>query len=381
MKFSLLIVSITVALSLFSCHRGKGEQSTLSSGEVSAVTDHPGEITISREQFASMKMEIGDPAPMMFSDLISANGYIMASPTGCAKISTLISGRVRQINFSTGDFVNSGQTLFTLEGHEIILLQQDYSVAFQKLKLLKADYERMQSLYDEKIAAQKDFLKAESDYKIGQSEVEGLRARLKMIYIDPAVIENGDIVPFLTIRSPISGTITQQKLVLGEYLLPFETAMEVVNEDKLRLKLELFENSVSNLRTGQQVLFSTPDHPDRKFSATLSHIGKAVSPEARTVECFAEINGTDRKLFLDNMYVESSITTLEREALAVPEAALIQDHERDYVLILAGETDGQMTFRQIPVQTGATRQGYTEILDENIDSVLLKGVYNLWTGE
>jgi len=381
MKFSLLIISLMVVFSLFSCHRGKGEETTPTSGEAIAVTDQAGEITISREQFESMNMEVGDPASMMFSDLVSANGYIMASPTGCAKISTLISGRVKQIYFSTGDFVNSGQTLFSLEGHEIILLQQSYAEAFHRLKLLKADYDRVQMLFNEKIAAQKDFLKAESEYRIAQAEVEGLRARLKMIYIDPLVVENGGIVPVLSVKSPISGTITRQQLVLGQNLEPFESAMEVVNAAKLRLKLELFEKSISDLEAGQQVIFSTPDRPDRKFVAKLTHIGKAVSPEARTVECFAEIKGDDKKLFLDNMYVECSVITLERKAMAVPEEALIKEHERDYVLVLTEEKSDQMTFRQIPVQTGSTRQGYTEILDENITSILIKGVYNLWSGE
>jgi cobalt-zinc-cadmium efflux system membrane fusion protein len=381
MKLSLLIIPIMGMLSLFSCHQGKGVENAPASGEEISVADQAGEITISREQFEAMNMEIGDPAPMMFSDRVIANGYVMASPSGCAKISTLVSGRVRNIHFSSGDFINSGQTLFTLEGHEIILLQQTYAEAFQRLKLLKADYERMQKLFEEKIAAQKDYLKAESEYEIVQSEVEGLRARLKMIYIDPSIIENGEIVPFLTVRSPIAGTITRQQLVLGQYLEPFETAMEVVNEDKLRLKLELFEKYISDLRTGQQVIFSAPDRPEHKFRATLSHVGKAVSPEARTVECFAEINGADKKFLLDNMYVESTVITQEREALGIPEEALIKDHDRDYVLILAEEKGDQMIFRQIPVQTGSNRQGYTEILDEEITSILIKGVYNLWSGE
>lgn len=345
------------------------------------MADPEGEITISSAQFETMKMEVGDPTPMMFSNSVSANGYMEASPTGSAKISTLISGRVRQINFSSGEFVKSGETLFSLESIEIILLQQTYAEAFQRLKLLKADYDRTQILYDEKIAAQKDFLRAESDYKSLHVEVEGLRARLKMIHIDPSIVERGNIVPFLSVKSPISGTITSQKLVLGQHLIPLETAMEVVNEAKLRLRLELFEKSISELAAGQTVLFFTPDLPERKFEATLSHIGKAVSPDTRTVECFAKVRDEDRKLFLDHNYVEASIITCEREAPAIPEEALIREADRDYLLLLTGEKDDQMTFRKVPVHTGVTRQGHTEILDENITAILIKGVYNLWTDE
>lgn len=381
MRISLLFISIPVLLLNYSCHRNAGEENTSQPGAESSMTDEVGKITISREQFESMNMKVGDPTEIMFSDAVTVNGYIEASPSGSAKISTLISGRVRQINFSSGDIVRSGQTLFTLESHEIILLQQSYAEAFQRLKLLKSDYERLQVLWDEKIAAQKDYLKAESEYKSMHAEVEGLKVRLKMLHIDPSVIEQGNIVPYLSVKSPISGTITRQQLVLGQHVVPHETAMEVVNEDKLRLRLELFEKSIPALVIGQQVEFSPPDRPESKYTAILSHIGKSVSFETRTVECYAKIVEEDKTAFVNNMYVECSIITCEREALAIPEQALIREPDRDFILILTEEKGDQLTFQKIPVRTGATRQGHTEILDENITSILIEGVYSLGSDE
>lgn len=381
MKYSLFIISIPVLLLSFSCHRSPGEESSSSLGPSINSDDVEGTISISREQFESMNMMVGDAVPTMFSTRVSANGYVEASPSGRAEIGTLISGRVRQINFSTGDYVKRGQTLFTLESYELILLQQSYAEAFQRLKLLKTEYDRMKVLWDEKVAAQKDFQKVESEYRIVQAEAEGLKAQLKMIYIDPEVIENGNIVPYLQVKSPISGTITRQQLMLGQHLEPMEAAMEIVNENKLRLRLELFEKSLPDLLVGQQVQYSLPDRPDRIFTATLSHIGKSVSFETRTVECYAKIEEKDKMAFVNNMFVESTIITCEREALAIPEEALIREPERDFVLILTHETADEMTFQKIPVRTGATRQGHTELLEENLTSILIEGTYSLWTDE
>jgi cobalt-zinc-cadmium efflux system membrane fusion protein len=381
MKFSLLIISIPVLLSFNSCHRGAGVEHNSSSGEEGYMTEEAGDITISREQFESMDMEIGERVPMMFSNWVTANGYIEASPTGSARISTLIAGRVSKIYCSSGDYVQAGQTLFTLESHEIILLQQAYAEAVQRLKLLKADYERARSLWDEQIGAEKDFLKAESEYRSAMTEVEGLKARLKMIHVDPSAIEGGHIVPYLEVKTPISGTITRQDLVLGQHVEPLETNMEVVNPDKLRIRLELFEKSIADLMVGQKVHFATPDLPEREMKATLSHIGKSVSPETRTLECFAEIDAEDKKVFVNHMYVEARIVTCERETWAIPDAALIREPDQDFVLVLIQEEEGMMTFRKMPVQTGFTTHGHTEILDENISSILLVGTYNLWSEE
>jgi len=343
--------------------------------------DESGEVSLTREQFESMDMELGDPVPRLFFKSVAANGYIEASPTGSARISTLVSGRVRQINVATGDRVRTGQTLFSLESYEIVLLQQNYAEATQRLKLLKSDFERMEQLWQQNVGAKKDYLKAESEYKQMQAEVEGLKIRLEMIHLDPSLIENGRIIPYLDIKTPVSGTITRQELVLGQYVEPAEIAMEVVDEDMLRLRLELFEKSMADLAKGQVVTFFTPDQTDRTYRAVLTHIGKTVSPESRTVECYAELEKEDRVHFINNMYVEAAIITSETEARAVPEEALIAEQEGNFVLALIREEDGRMTFRKTPVQTGISSQGYTEIRNENLSNVLLKGTFNLWVEE
>lgn len=380
MKYSLLIKAIPLLLCLSSCHQGTQERSGPAAGEESYLSDEAGDIVISREQFESMGMEIGDPAPMLFSNSVSANGYIIASACGSAKISTLISGRVRHIKYSAGDYVRSGAILFSLESREFIELQQIYAETFQRFLMLKADYERMKILNEEKVAAQKDFLKAESEYRTENVVVEGLRARLKMLHVDPSIIEKGDIVPFLSVKSPISGTIIRQELVLGQHVEPDETSMELVDESDLRLRLELFEKSIIELQVGQLVKFALPDRPEITYTATLSHIGKSVSPETRTVECYAEIAKEDRPAFIDNMFVESAILTCEREVLAIPDEALIREPDRDFVLILIQEED-EMIFRKVPVQTGVSQKGYTEILDDSLSSILLVGTFNLWAEE
>jgi cobalt-zinc-cadmium efflux system membrane fusion protein len=377
MKYSFIIISIPLLLSAASCHHGTGEADTDSPAEESFITNETGEVTITREQFESMDMKVGDPTLEIFSNTIDAHGYVVASPSGCANISTMIPGRVRHLNISSGDFVRKGQTLFTLEGQEVIKLQQDYAEAFYRLKLLKADYERLQMLSDERVAAEKDFLRAESEYKSVRAEVDGLKAQLKMLNIDPEVVESGTVIPFISVKSPISGTVTDLRLMLGQHLEPLESSMEIIDTDQLRLRLEVFEISIADIAVGQQVEFATPNLPERIFQATLSQIGKSVSPDSRTIECFAAIDAVDRKSFVNNMYVEATVTTREREAMAIPDQALFRDHERDYILRLSRVEGDQMIFNQIPVQTGATYQGYTEILDENLSDILLEGVYSI----
>lgn len=373
----MIIILVPVIGLLAACHGSSGEEAENPGTEV-ATSD---EIALTRDQFTAAGMEVGDPSLVPFSDEVAANGIVVAAIGGSARINTLVPGRVRQIYQAVGEGVRKGEVLFTLESNEIIMLQQDYAEVFHRVALLAADYERQKTLYEEKIMAEKDFLRTESEYKSALADKEALGARLEMIRIDPSVVEAGTIAPYLSIHSPISGTVTRQELVLGQFIEPQLTVMEIVDTGKLQLSLRVFEQDLEGVAVGQKVHFNTPDQPDRIFEATLSHVGKSIDPETRAVLCIAQIDPARSQRFVNNLYVETRIVTCLRDTRAIPEHAVLRENDTDFVWVKVDEKGDQLYFRKTPVQTGMTRNGFTEVLDEELSSVLLVGAYNLWSAE
>ncbi len=382
LKYLLSVVALLTLASMPSCHNASqvepGGEGSMAEG---FALEKQGEIVITKEQFESSGMKLGSPSPMMFRQMVSANGYIVASPSGWVKISTMIPGRIKEINLSIGDHIKKGQLLFTLESNEIILLQQEYAEAFNQLNSLKSSYERQKALSEEQITSQKEFINAESDYRSLVSKTEGLKARLTMINIDPSRVEKGTIVPLAPVYSPIQGFITNQNLVLGQFIEPQANVMELIDIDQLRLNIHVFENDLKEMAVGQEVLYYDPDDKERVFKAMLSHIGKSIEPETRTVLCIAQLKPSDRSYFVNNLYVQTKIITCEREAPAVPNQALINEDEWHFVLSLVGEKEGNLIFRKIPVHIGVIMPEYTEMLDEDLKDILIEGAYNLVTKE
>jgi cobalt-zinc-cadmium efflux system membrane fusion protein len=374
MKNANFILTIFALVFLVACHGGGGSKVSLTEEEESLS---PGEIQLTREQFETSGMKVGAPSPMMFSNEINANGFLGSTLNGRAKISTLIPGRIMQLNFAVGDHVKKGEVLFSLQSHEIIQLQQEYAEVVQQLDLLVYDYERLKLLSEEKIVARKDFQKTKSEYLTMQARAEGLKARLRMININPASVEEGIFLSVLSVSTPIAGVVTRQDLVLGQFLEPQVSVMEVVDTRKLQLNIRVFENDLSGLAIGQTVKFWTPGKEDQIFEATLSHLGKSIDMETKTVPCIARVQAADRGAFVNNLFVETRIITCQREAMAIPESAVIKAPDRDFVWIRVDEKEDQITFRKIPVQTGATRGGYTEILEKDLSEILLEGAYNM----
>ena len=141
MKYLLAVIVIGSLLVLPSCKNNDQASQTDVPG-----TETSSEINISRQQFESGGMKVGDPAPHIFQQTIKANGYVSPSPSGWARVSSPITGRVTKISFSPGDKVMKGQSLFSVEGNEIIMLQQEYAESYHQLKAIQKSYDRQKEL-------------------------------------------------------------------------------------------------------------------------------------------------------------------------------------------------------------------------------------------
>lgn len=207
--------------------------------------------------------------------------------------------------------------------------------------------------------------------------MEGLKAQLRLIHIDPSPVEQGTIFPHAAVYSPLKGYVTKQDLVLGQFIEPDETVLELIDPDQLLLQLNLFENDLNDLAVGQTVNYFKPDNPEHIYRARLTHLGKSIDPVSRTVLCLAEIRPEDRSQFVNHLFVEASIITCQRETLAIPDQALIEEAGKYFLLILAEENEDLMIFHKTLVQVGVIQRDFAEILDEGLHGILLEGVYNL----
>jgi cobalt-zinc-cadmium efflux system membrane fusion protein len=322
-------------------------------------------------------MKLGNPEPVTFTQSVTANGYIAAAPNGKVNISSLIPGRVKKINIRPGEKVSRGQLLFTLEGNEIIQIQQDYAESYNQLILLKANYDRNKELAKENITARKDLLLAETDYNTMLAKKEGLKALLLLVNIDPAAIEKGSILPDISVYSPINGYITDLLFEVGEFVDENNTIAEIIDPDQLQLDISVFKQDIENLSKGQTVRFYDPDKPEKVYEAVLLQTGQTIDVESRTIHCTAGLKTEDRLNFINNTFVETEIITCSRQAPSLPESSLFTEEGKYFVLTLADQDDKQLVFKKTLVNTGAVLKGLVEIIDKDISDVLIEGVYNL----
>lgn len=371
MKKLNIIIYILLASSFFAC-----KQKSISSNSI--VNENEELIQISRKQFNSEKMEIGSITSHSFEDIISCNGSVTAPPNGIANISTPISGIVKSISFTSGNYVKKGQVLCQIESNELIVIQQDYAETSALLRSAKADYERNKALFNEKIGAEKDLFSSESKFKATKAKYESLKLKLQILHLNTNKIKEGKFESSLSISAPINGYITNYKLVLGQFMEQQQSLVEIIDPTQLQIKISVFEKDIHQLKLGQKLHFKTLSNPNESFLATMSSIGKGIDPQTKSILCLAKIEEEDKGKLYKGSFIEAQIITNKKNANALPNKAIVKSGSDHFIFVVDKNDQLNYYLRKEKINIGSQTEEFSEILNpQKITKVLINGVYNI----
>ena len=361
----------TLAVVLFSCKESKTEEAAPKDDDLTNVTT---------TQFQSSAMEIGTPTEQDFNVTVKASGKIDVPPQNRAKVTTFMGGYVKSTTLLVGDKVKKGQPLLVLQSTEFLDIQKDYMEVAEQLTFLKSEYERQKTLFDEKITSQKNYLKADSDYKRAKAMHQSLRAKLVLLNINPKNVEQGKLTSTITIFSPISGDIVIMNANVGMYVAPSDVILEIVDTDHLHLELAVFEKDILKVKIGQKITFKVPEASKDLFNAEVHLVGKSIEGNDRTINIHAHLDDAIKQKLLTGMFVEAQIIVDSKKGLAIPSDALITENNKNFVLLLENQKDGY-SFKKVSVTIGEKSEKFVEIIPNSVinaeSKILTKGVFDL----
>ena len=342
------------------------------------------EVFISVDQFETNGMKMEKMIPSGVSESIRVSGIIDVPPQSIAVLTAIRGGYIRDIPYLVGDQVKKGQALVTLENPEYLDLQQHYLETKEQLSYLKAEYDRQKTLIEENITSQKNFLKAESEYKSAQARATGLRKQLLMLNIDPSRVEAGTLSPAIRLYAPIKGGISKIHVTKGMFVSPTMEILEVVDLSHIHLELNVFEKDIPRLRIGQDITFTIPEISQRSHEAEVYLIGNALE-ENRTVRVHAHLKDDPDISFIRGMFVDAEIRVADEVAgdspeSTLPESAVIESDGAYFVLRLSHQDENGYTFSKVEVTPGMTRENRTTIESGTLDMddlVLTVGAFDV----
>jgi len=369
------IYTLFLLLTILSC--GKSEKNTeVATNQI--IDDNM--ITVTKAQFESEKMELGELTEQSFNKTVKANGFIDVPPQNKASVSAFLGGYVKKTPLLVGDNVKKGQLIVTLENTEFIDIQQNYLEITEQLTYLKTEFERQEILYNEKITSQKMFLKAESNYKTSQAQYNGLRKKLQMMNINPKNVEQGIISSTATIYAPIEGFVTKVNVSNGSYVSPSDVIIEIVNTDHIHLELSVFEKDIFEVKKEQLINFKTPEASTKTFKGKVHLIGTSIDETNRSIKIHGHIENEKAINFVTGMFVEAEIISDSKKGKTLPKDAIIETDANFFALVLNGKKEDNYTFEKIKLAIGEQNEEFVEVLntkDFENKEILTKGVFML----
>ena len=245
-----------------------------------------------------------------------------------------------------GETVEQGQVLFDIYSPQLVAAQTEY--------LHAAHYaERLDASQFPDVAER------------ARSLVESARARLRYwdITDDQIALLEQEETPrrTLSVVSPVTGVVVEKvdEALDGMYVEPGMNLYKVADLTTIWVDVEIFEHQVQAMRIGQRAEVELPYVPGRPYTGFVRFLYPHFNQETRTMTVSIELANPDLALRA-GMYANVTFDVpVARDALTVPEEAVIRSGTRDLVVLELSPG----LFRVADVTLGASGDGVWEIVD------------------
>lgn len=211
------------------------------------------------------------------------------------------------------------------------------------------------SFYDEQ-RARRDQLKEQYEVALAQARqnfaaVDVARTNVANAQAQLALARKN--LSYAVIPAPIDGYVSERTADLGEYVSPQQKVVTIVRTNPLRIRIDIPEQSIPEVRQGQSVSITTSAWPDRNFSGRVARIAPNVSATSRTMTVEAEIENSSGVLKPGQFATVRILQERADPAVLVPARAVVTDAgvSRVYViknghaeqrLVQTGQTEGDL---------------------------------------
>ena len=329
-------------------------------------------VTLTGQQLKSANLSIGQVQNMDMHKVLKVNGLIDVPPSNIVSISIPLGGYLKKTNLIPGMFVKKCALLAVIEDPIYIQLQQDYLTAKSRFAYLEADYIRQRDLNATKSTSDKIYQLAKSDFESQKYLVKSLQEKLKLIGIDPTQLNETTISRAINFNSPISGYVTKVNVNIGKYVTPTDVLFEIIDPSDLHVRLIVYENDVSNLKIGNEVIFTTNNDLSKKYTAHIAVITPNINEE-RTTDVHCNLVNENARLY-PGTYVNAEISLNNAKVDALPEESIVKWENKPYVFVKQPD----QSYKLFAVALGVTTNGFVEV-KTNLkgQDIVLKNAYTL----
>jgi Cu(I)/Ag(I) efflux system membrane fusion protein/cobalt-zinc-cadmium efflux system membrane fusion protein len=269
-------------------------------------------------------------------------GNIRTDETKLYEVNTKFHGWIEKLYVEyEGELVQKGQPLFDIYSPELVSAQEEYLLAVRQYENLSS------SVYPSVREGAERLLQA---------------SRTRLLYWDlndkqiQEIEKTGRVRKTLTIHSPASGVALKRKATAGRHFNPGERMYKIADLSTIWVDVDIYEYELPWVHQGMEAEMELPYIPGKRFHGNVLYIYPYLNPRTRTAKLRLEFPNPAYGLKLD-MYADVYLkSTVAKDALVVPQEAVIRSGMRDVVFLALGK--GRFQPREVKLGVEGNKSEY-----------------------
>lgn len=296
----------------------------------------------------------------LFRNYIDLQGSVLADQE--LYINSRMAGNAQNILIKTGDHIQAGQTVLTLDD---ALLQQGLAELEQQLQFATDLYQKQKALWDQNIGTEVQYLSAKNNKESLEKRIATTKEQWDMTRV----------------KAPISGVIDEVMVKPGQMVMPGAPIARLVNFSKLKLSVNVPESYAGRIKPGNAIKIWFPDI-QKEYDSRITYVSPVINRVNRTFSAEAALPPNMSGVMPNMIAIIKIVDYSNPNAYVLPINLLQKDSQGDYVMV-ADSTDGYWHSSKRPVTIGKFYNDLVEI-KSGIDAshkVITLGYQDLLEGE
>jgi HlyD family secretion protein len=186
---------------------------------------------------------------------------------------------------------------------------------------------------------------------------------------------------YATIRSPITGIVTDQFQYEGEFASAGGKLVTIADTSSVIVKAPFADTAVAELKTGDTVTVLPTDSSAEEMHGQVTLLGRSSDPTNRTVEVWVTLGNGDGKLRANGAAQVTVFANSKDDAIVLPTSAVtLETSNADEGTVMV--VDGQNVAHETKVKIGIRTPDKIEITEglQGGETVVVEGNYALPDG-
>jgi cobalt-zinc-cadmium efflux system membrane fusion protein len=320
-------------------------------------SNNPDLFAIPPDQMSHLQVLTVQPTTLTRS--LRLTGAVAYNSFRTTPVITQVSGPVSRVVVVPGQKVHAGEPMLYVASPDYSQLRTNYLKAKNAYALAQKAYARAQDLYEHHAIAEQNLEQAESAEVQAGGDLASAQAALKVLGIaDPDALVKAPPSFEVPVKAPIGGVVVEQSVSAGQLLQTGATQCFLVSDiSTVWVLVNVYQKDLPYVRIGDTVTIQTDTYPE-VFHGRISYVAASLDPNTRTLQARIETNNPGEKLKKD-MYVVATVNAgAIRNAIALPDAAVLRDSENQPFVYVAASSN---QFGRRAVTLGESLNGQTEI--------------------